>query len=301
MVNKLDLATWYSEHSTQVFLLFAAPAAIAWFGYFENAENQYPMWLIIGAVLVTYYWSKKHLKNYCFHLVTNYAKEFAKKPEIEGNTTEGIIDATDIDIIGIIDGMEEDKGEYIKIIGSTDIVEQDELLRRLGKLKSLGYIHATARRVTLSSLGLGILDTSGVQQISIPAKFSTILAKAKLYFEEGNYNGVSDAINILFEEILRSLLEEKFSSDNLDKEWKKLREEGRVRREFASVSLGELLGVCNLYKLIKKGSVEDNTILSFLKLRTPQKHSVNKEQPPLQTAKNSLDLANVFIRVSFQR
>jgi len=300
MVNKLDLATWYSEHSGQVFLLFGAPVVIAWFGYFENAENQYPMWLIIGAVIVIYYWSRTHLKNYCFHSVSKYANEFAKNPQVESNTTEGIIDITDVDIIGIIDGMEEDKGEYIKIIGITDIVEQDELLRRLGKLKTLGYIHATVRRVTLTSLGLGILDTSGVQQISIPAKFSTFLAKAKLYFEEGNYNGVSDMINILFEKILRSLLEEKFG-DELNNEWKKLREEGRVKRDFSSVSLGELLGVCNLHKVIIKGSVEDHTILSFLKLRVPQKHSTKKEEYPLQTAKSSLDLADIFIRTIFQK
>lgn len=297
---KLSLATWYSEHSTQVLLAFAAPVAIAWFGFFENAENQYPMWLIIGAVIGIYYWSKTHLKNYFFDTVTHYAEEFTKKPSITENTTEEIVDHLDIDILGFIDGMEEDKGEYVKIIGSIDLIEPEILLHRLGKLKSLGYVYATQRRITLTNQGLGLLTTSGVQQISLPPKFSTLLVKAKMYFEEHNYNGVPDMVNILFEKILRSLIEEKLGN-NLEKDWKIFREEGRVKRDFDKVSLGELLGICNTLKIIEIGSIGNNTIQSFLKLRIPQKHSVKKEDYPLQTAKSALDLAELFIREQFQR
>lgn len=300
IMDKLDLASWYAEHSGQVLLVFAAPVAAAWFLFFESAERQEPIWIIIGAVAAIYYWSKNYLKNYCFNTITSYSKKFSKKPELSQITSEDLMDTIDMEILTKIDEMSEDKGEYIKVIAAVDIIDPEELLERLGKLKSLGYVHSTSRKVSLTNMGIEAFHTTGIQHVALPARFSTLMARAKLWYEEGNYNGVADTINIFFEDILRKFIEDELG-DKLNEKWTQLQNENKVRRDFNKVGLGEMLGVCNILKIIQKGSIEDNMIGSFLKLRTPQKHSVNKEQKPQQIAKSTLDLANVFVRERFQR
>lgn len=167
-MNKLDLASWYAEHSGQVLLVFAAPVAAAWFLFFESAERQEPIWIIIGAVAAIYYWSKNYLKNYCFNTITSYSKKFSKKPELSQITSEDLIDTIDMEILTKIDGMSEDKGEYIKVIAAVDIIDPEELLERLGKLKSLGYVHSTSRKVSLTNMGIEAFHTTGIQQVALP-------------------------------------------------------------------------------------------------------------------------------------
>lgn len=299
-MNKLDLATWYAEHSGQVLIVFAIPVAIAWFYYFESAEQQEPIWIIIGTVAGAYYWSKRHLKQYCYKKVSKYAEKFSKTPKFSSSTSEELIDTLDMDILVKLDEMEEEKGEYLKLISALDIVDSEEALERLGKLKSMSYVHATSRKISLTSSGVDLLNTPLIQRTLLPPKFSTVFAKAKIWYDEGNYNGVADTINILFEELLRKFLENELG-DKLSDEWAKLQSEKIIRKSFDRVGLGELYSVCKYLKIIQESSVEGHMIASFLQLRIPQKHSTKKESEPQQIAKSAIELANIFIREKFQR
>ncbi|MCH7561033.1 MAG: hypothetical protein IIC67_06670 [Thaumarchaeota archaeon] len=183
-MNKLDLATWYAEHSGQVLIVFAIPVAIAWFYYFESAEQQEPIWIIIGTVAGAYYWSKRHLKQYCYKKVSKYAEKFSKTPKFSSSTSEELIDTLDMDILVKLDEMEEEKGEYLKLISALDIVDSEEALERLGKLKSMSYVHATSRKISLTSSGVDLLNAPLIQRTLLPPKFSTIFAKAKIWYDE---------------------------------------------------------------------------------------------------------------------
>lgn len=299
-MKKLDIAIWYGEHSGQVFLLFAAPVAILWYFYFEPIDRQELTWIPIGIVVLIYFWSAKSLKNYCYDVISRHAKNFTKKPNIQHPTSEDLIDRIDIEILLIIDEQREEKGDYFKIIGKIDIIDSTELLERLGKLKVLGYIHATPKRLSLTALGLQTMDSSVMPKVSIPTKFSVLLARSKIQMDEGNFNGVSDTINILFEDILRNSIVENLE-DKIDETWSELKKKSIVKRNLDRVSLGELIAACKYLKIIIQGSMEDHILSSFLKLRTPQKHSTGKESDPQQSSKSAFDLANVFLRHWFEQ
>ena len=176
-MNKLDIATWYAEHSGQVLIVFAIPVAIAWFYYFENAEQQEPIWIIIGVVAGTYYLSKRHLKQYCYKKVSKYAEKFSKNPKFSSSTSEELIDTTYMDILVQLNEMEEEKGEYLKVISALDIVDSEEALERLGKLKSMGYVHATPRKISLTGLGIDLLNAPLIQRTLLPPNFRQFLQK----------------------------------------------------------------------------------------------------------------------------
>lgn len=294
-MNKLDLVIWYGEHSTLLFLIFAAPVALLWNYYFEPIDKQELTWIVIGMVVFVYFLSAKHLKTFCYELISQYAKNFSKKPDIKYSTSEQLIDRMDIEIISIIDEQREEKGDYFKIIGHMDLVDPDELFERLGKLKVLGYIHATPKRLRLTSLGLQTLDSSILPKSTIPAKFSVIVARAKIQLDEGNFNGVSDTVNILFEDILRDRIDDKLQK-KLDEVWAELRQKSIVKRSFERVSLGELMAASRHLKIISQGSMEDHILSSFMKLRTPQKHSTGHSFDLQQSSKSAFDLASIFLR-----
>lgn len=298
-MNKLDLAIWYGEHSTQVFLLFAAPVALLWYFYFEPHDQQELTWVVIGGVAIVYFWSVKYLRTFCYDVVSDYAKKFSNKPDIIYPTSEDLIDRIDIEIISIIDEQREEKGDYFKIIGNIDLVEPNDLFERLGKLKVLGYIHSTPKRLTLTSLGLQTLDTNVLPKATVPAKFSVLVARAKIQLEEGNFNGVSDTVNILFEDILRNRIDEQLQ-EKLDETWDEIRRKSIVKRNFDKVSLGELVAACRYLNIISQGSMDDHILSSFMKLRTPQKHSTGDGLDLQQSAKSAFDLASVFIRHWFK-
>jgi len=73
-----------------------------------------------------------------------------------------------------------------------------------------------------------------------------------------------------------------------------------VKRDFEKVSLGELIAACRQLKIISQGSMEDHILSSFMKLRTPQKHSTGHDLDPQQSAKSAFDLASVFLRHWFE-
>jgi len=297
-MNKLNVAIWYGEHSTLLFLIFAAPVAILWYYYFELFDRQELTWIAIGIVVIAYFLSVKHLKFFCYDLITEHAKNFSKEPNIKHSTSEQLIDRMDIEIISIIDEQKEEKGDYFKIIEHVDLVEPDELFERLGKLKVLGHIHATPKRLRLTSLGLQTLDSNVMPKDTIPAKFSVNTSRAKIQLDEGNFNGVSDTVNILFEDILRNTIDNKLQ-EKLDETWAELRQKSIVKRSFEKVSLGELMAACRHLKIISQGSMEDHILSSFMKLRTPQKHSTGYELDPQQASKSAFDLASVFLRHGF--
>lgn len=299
-MNKLDLAVWYGEHSGQVLLVFGTPVALLWYFYFEPIDRQELTWIVIGAVAATYYFSANRLKKYCYETISKNTTAFARKPNIKNPTSEDLIDRIDVDLMTKIDEMREEKGDYFKIIGSVDIVEPNELLERLGKLKYLGYIHASPRRLTLTSLGLESLDNLNLPKVTIPPRFSVLLARAKINLDEGNFNGVLDTVNILLEDLLKVGIEIALGN-KLEETWTRFKKEGKVVRDFERVSLGQLLSVSYDLRIVKRNSIIDNTIASFLKLRTPQKHSVDLESDPHQDAKSALDMVNIILRDWFHR
>lgn len=299
-MKKLDIASWYGEHSTQVLLAYAITPALLWYFYFEPIDRQELTLIPIAIVAVIYFWSAKYLKNFCYETISHYAQQFSNKPTIKNPTSEELIDRIDIDIISKIDELREEKGDYFKVLDSVDIVDSEELLQRLGKLKYLGYVHCTRRRVSLTGLGLEYLDSSSLPKAIVPPRFSVLLARAKINLDEGNFNGVLDSVNILFEDILRSGIEEKLG-DQLDEKWAEFRKDKKVIREFDRASLGHLLTACLELRIIIHSSIVDNIISSFLKLRIPQKHSLDKDTNPQQDAKTALDMANIVVREWFKK
>ncbi|MEM2141060.1 hypothetical protein [Nitrososphaera sp.] len=301
-MDKLAFATWYGEHSNLVFLIYAAPVVLSWYFYFEPQDIQYHTWLVIAATVAVWYFVTGHLRKICYEFVSRYSRKFAESPLINSATSEYVIDYVDNEILGKLEDLREEKGDYLKLFGPmADLVEGQELLERLGKLKALGFVRITPKKVALTSLGLQAIDNEIFSKKSIvPPQFSQTLARAKMLLDDRNYNGVLDMVNILFEDILRSAI-----IDNLgvsaEERWAQLKGERRVVHDLDRASLGELLSVCRLLKIVNNGSLEENTVSSFLKLRTPQKHSTGINSDVQQSARSSLDLASVFVRHWFDK
>jgi hypothetical protein len=263
---------------------------------------QYHTWLVAAAVVVVWYFITDHLRKVCYDSVSSYAKSFSEKPVISTATSEYVIDYIDNEILGNLDELREQKGDYLKLFAPMiDLVEPQELIERLGKLRALGFLRITPKRVALTSLGLQAIDNEIFSKKSIvPPQFSQTLARAKIQLDDRNFNGVLDTINILFEDILRSAIIDRLRT-NADEKWAQLKSEKHVVHDLDRASLGELLKGCRMLKIVNDGSIEENTISSFLKLRTPQKHSTGIHSDSQPAARSSLDLANIFVRHWFEK
>ena len=240
-------------------------------------------------------------------MTCSYSTSFSKSPKISDDTSVDLLDSFDVEILQVInEAREEKKSDYISLISTlSDTIEVEDLFKRLGKLRALNLIRATQVRVSLLPRGMDYANTpQRAPSGSIPSKYSSRLARARIDLEDGNLNGVTDTVHVLFEDLLRDTLRQKFG-DSLEKEWKHLQDQKKVAPDFGRASLGALLRSCAELGVITRDSVYYMWISSFLALRNPQKHSTEPaesdelpetQKPSLSTAKTSLGIAEIFLR-----
>ena len=299
-MDRLKVIVWYGDQPELVFILHLVPAVIAWQLYFRPIGREELSWLVVILMVVIYYWTKRRFRKYCHDLIIKKSVSFKELPQISGATSEYLIDSFDKEILNTLDELREEKDDYLKVLPAlSDIMPENEIITRLAKLRSLGLVRVKPSRVTLTPAGLEALSTpSFATKAIVPARFSAILARARIMFDEGNFNGVMDTINILFEDILKATLEERLGK-KLDSTWKDLLRKRHVNRPLNRASLGVLLAACRHIGVISQGSIQDNLLGTFLKLRVPEKHLTKKKTDPEKDARSSLDLAQVFIRYWF--
>ena len=301
-MDKLRFIVWYGDHLDFVFVFHLIPGVLSWYFYFQPIGRQELTWAVFALMLAIYYWTKKRFRKYCQNLIIKKSGTFKEFPQISGATSEHLIDSFDKEILNTLDELREEKDDYLKVLPAlSDIMTEKEIIYRLAKLRSLGLIRVQPSRVTLTPSGAEVMSTPAVAtKAIIPARFASILARVRIMFDEGNFNGAMDMVNILFEDILRATIEERLG-EKLDSTWKELLKKGHVNRPFNRASLGVLLAACRHIGIISQGSIPDILLGIFLKLRVPQKHLTEIKVDPERDARSSLDLAQIFIRYWFVR
>lgn len=257
---------------------------------------------MFALAILIYFWTKKRLRRCVQSLIIEQTDSFKELPQISRATSEQLVDAFDMEILNTVDELREEKDDYLKVLPAlSDIMTENEVVYRLGKLRSLGLIRAQPSRVTLTPSGVEILSTPPLSiRAIVPPRYASTLARARIMLDQGNFNGVIDMTNILFEDILKGAIEEKLGK-KLDSKWKELQKKGHVGRPFNSASLGVLLFACRNIGIISKGSIPETLLGAFLKIRVPQKHLTETKADPERDARSSLDLAQIFIRYWFGR
>lgn len=292
---------WYAEHLEYIWLIYLVPAALSWYFYFKPIGTQEFTWLVVALMAGIYYWVKRRLRRFCYDTILKKSASFTRLPQISSATSEDLLDSFDIEIFNTLDELREEKDDYLKVLPAlSDLMSGQEIIDRLGKLRSLGMIRVHPSRVTLTPTGKDVISAPFIAiRAFVPSRFSSTLARAQIELEQRNFNGVVDTINILFEDILRTAIESKLSKD-LASTWKELLTRGSVNVPYDRASLGVLLSASRHIGLISRGSVPDNLLGTFLKLRTPEKHFTGMETDVEKDARSSLDLARIFIRYWFK-
>ena len=294
------MITFYGENLNEISLLYALPTIISWYFYFKPIGQDGLVWVVFAFSVGFYYWVKRFIHNYCFKVISEKTILFTKSPIFNEATSEHLIDSFDVEILRTIDELRDEKDDYLKVLPAiSNIMPVDDIFDRLAKLRSLGFIRVQMSRVTLTPIGFETINTQSFSSKAIvPPKFSTPLARARMNLDERNYNGVVDEVNILFENILKSKIEEELG-DLLESKWDDLLKRKIINRPYEKASLGVLLTACKELEIITKGSIQDNVLGTFLKIRVPGKHSTEVKSDLENDAKSSLDLANIFVRSWF--
>ena len=296
-MDRVKVIVWYGDHPDLVFVLHHAPAVVVWQLYFRPIGREELSWLVVGLLFLIWYWTKRRFRKYCHDLIIKESVSFKELPKINGSTSEYLIDSFDKEILNTLDELREEKDDYLKVLPAlSDIMPENEIISRMAKLRSLGLVRVKPSRVTLTPAGLETISTPAfATKAIVPSRFSSILARARMMYDEGNFNGVMDTINILFEDILKTTLEERLG-ETLESTWKDLLERRQINRPLNKASLGVLLAACRHIGIISQGSMPDILLGAFLKLRVPEKHLTKTKADPETDARSSLDLAQIFIR-----
>lgn len=295
-LNKFKIVAWYGANVEWVFLLYQIPSFIVWQLYFRPIGQEVLSWIVVFIMVLVYYWMKRPLRKYCYDLIIKESVSL-KEFQITRATSEYLLDSFDKEILRTLDELREEKGDYLKVFPALlDTIPEDEIIIRLAKLRFLGLIRVKPSRVAPTPAGLEVTTTPFLATRAIlPSRFSTILARAQIMFDNGNLNGVMDTINILFEDILKTTLEERLG-EKLKSTWKDLMKEDYVNRPLDRASLGVLRAACRHIGIISERSLPDILLGVFLKLRAPEKHLTEIRPDPERDARSALDLAQMFIR-----
>lgn len=298
--SKPRLITWYAEHIDGIALLYLIPIGLSWYFYFQPTDQQYHTLVVVGAMFSLYHYVKRKFRRFCYSLIHQSTVDFTKDPKIEGVTSEDLLDSFDKEILENIDELREEKGDYLALISAlSDLMDPQELFLRLGKLRALNLVRARPSRISLTPSGLEALSSPTTRVAKVPQKYSYRLAKARIDFDDGNFSGVSDDINILFEDILKDSLKKRFG-DALNDEWKKLQKDNKVRPDLERANLGALHRACRDIGVIDPGSKFDHILFTFLDIRNPAKHLSAQKIEPAIDAETALDIAGIFTRHWFE-
>ena len=276
------------------------PVGIIWHFYLKPIGQEFLTLLPLGLMVRIYYWTKRQVRMYYYKLINRKSSIYKELPNIDIPTSEHLIDSFDIEILRTLDELREEKNDYLKIFPSlSSIMHEEELVNRFVKLRSIGLIRVQPSRITLTPAGFETLSTpSFATKAIVPSRFSSMLVRARIMLDENNFNGIMDTINILFEEILKSRIEEKFG-DKLESIWKDLLKNRHVNVFYNRASLGVLLGASRQMGIIARNSISDHLLSTFLKLRNPEKHASKIKSDPIKNARSSLELAQIFVRYWF--
>jgi len=290
----------YAEYLELVFVSMVALAALCPFLFL--GDPGYRDYVLPAAVIgmATYYLVKRPIRKYCHGLILKGSESFSITPRISGATSEYLVDQFDKEILKIVNESRGNRGDYLSLLPQFALfVTEKEAVERLARLRSLGFITANASGVILTPTGMELASIPTLApQAMLPGTFAAALAKARMEYDRRNFNGATDEVNKLLENVLRAKLEEKYG-DSLDSEWSRLLFEGVVKRPYDQANLGILLPACRSLEIIKAGSIYDSILGVFLKLRAPEKHSTGIETDSEKDAKSALELAQIFTRYWF--
>ena len=294
--NSLRFLIWYAEHlENEVFLLFAGFAIGIGYAIYFMIPLAFPWsWIVpIAISALLYFYMKRLVNKKLYQMIRDASKDFSKKPTFRSKTTEELIEAIDL---AIMSAIKEIGGNYVDVVPNlASTFDSDEVIVALGKLTSQGRIKAYSNRIALTAEGMETLSIPPASlRFNVPAEIAERIAKSKALMKSGNFNGVVDEINKLFEYILRDAFIK--HGNSYGKKWDDLRIDGKVRRGLSKAGLGELLSACREVRIFKRDTFFENLILAFLKIRTPGKHDTGKAVVAEANAQTALSLAKSFLR-----
>jgi len=305
MVRAIAALTWYSKQlSDAIFLIHAGLVfLVGWLISRIIPSVEFPTLVVVSIVfsVVVYYIIKRSARRYCTALITQFARDFKETPTFRSKTSEKLVDAADIDILSTLRQSQDVEGDCLNLIARiSNWFPTEELLRRIGKLNVLGYLRADRGPITITPEGLDLLARPPVAfQAQVPVEVAARIASMKLALNAGNLNEVVDGANRLFERILRRALETRFPS-GYESEWGKLVTDGKVKAPYERASLGELKAAAEALGIVKPGSIYDNLLLAYLKIRVPQKHEVGEITSPESSALTTMNLVESYVRLWYQ-
>ena len=306
-VDKIRLCGWYSSNEA-INILFAFPPVLLWYFYFTPINQQVLFWPVAGLMWVFYWYLRRRIRRFCYQTTLEKSNSFLQSPKITEPTSEELLDSFDVEVLQRIDeARDEKRTDYINLMADlSDIIEPPELFNRLGKLRALSLVRTTPARVSLLPRGMDVLQAPATSHLSrVPTKYSTLLARARIDMENGNFNGVTDDVHVLFEEVLRDALQKELGR-SMDIEWKKLQAAKVVTPDLNRAGLGHLLRAASRLGVIDPGSAYYMWLSSFLAVRNPQKHALGEDpgdgegvvsgETSAEVAKTSLEIAEIFLR-----
>jgi len=294
----ITFVTWYTAHEYYLWIYLAQWVVFGWLIYLILRLD--PPYLIVVSflpTLATYYSVKRILTGFCSSSIRESSREFVSDPGLDSKTSLKLVDMTDREILKTLRENKSIKGDYLNLIReiSTWFMTGD-LLSRIGKLHALGYLKASRNRITLSAEGLDLLELPQLMFLSnVPPGIARKAVDMRFALIEGNFNGVVDAANKIFESILREAFEKKFLG-NYQSEWDGLQSRGVVRNDYENANLGQLSAAAKGTGVLKEGSLHDNLLKAFSRIRVPQKHEKGEPQLEEADACSAMDIVNVFVR-----
>jgi len=305
VVTTTAALAWYSRHlGDWVFIVHAALAfSVGYVVHLIGPSIEFPILLVvgIGSSGLVYYVIKRFARAYCTTTIDRFSRDFKRAPAFQSKTTERLVDAADVEILRTIRQARDIEGDHINLIGKiSDWFSTEELLVHLGKLRALNYVRLDKAHITVTPEGLELLAMPAVAfQARVPSEIAANIAGMKLALNEGNLNEVVDGANRLFERILRRAFEAAFPS-SYESEWAKLKAENKVKMPYERASLGELRAAGENLGFLKSGSVYENLLLAYMKIRVPQKHDAGESASSESIALTTMNLVESFVRLWYQ-
>lgn len=294
----LRVLSWYTSHDYYLLIYLGLWILFGALIYFSFRLDQ--LYLLVVSFLPTlavYYVMRHILTGFCSSRVRQLSTEFVDHTTFDSKTSLKLADMTDREILKTLRENKSVKGDYLNLIREVSTwFATEDLLSRVGKLHALGYLKASRNRITLTAEGLDLLELPVlIFQSNVPQTIARRVAEMRFALIKGNFNEVVDAANRIFESMLREAIERKLPETYLSV-WKNLQSNGVVQGDYEKASLGHLSAAAKKTDILREGSIHDNLLRAFGKIRVPQKHETGEVQIAEVDAFSAMDIVSVFVR-----
>ncbi len=297
-MNLLRIVFWYATNSESIDVVWMLLAGVPLFFYglisfLDHGPSGLAVTIAVAVFLILIYFTiRRACARYFINSIRHHLSRVVELLPPSKTSDQGT-DAIDLEVLKEIQKV---GGEALHVMAeySNSPFSQTELIPRVVRLYALHYVTMDRSKLTLTPEGQEILNTpSYLLRAHISPEIAGRLIEIRSELNSGNFDGVMNKTNKLFEYMLRQRLR---SEQDIATKWAQLRKEGRVSHDYDVCGLGELRGACDALQIFKKGDIYEELIGAFSKLNNPQKHEMGISTDASRAAQSSVELAIAFVR-----